>query len=99
MLDTLPGLSLPILRQFGVMLPRHAVVIIRDRLASRSSKLRRRQTRGLLEGMKTSFIQAHFVRLLLVQLKQSHLLGGELGIQHVEVRFVVQPDRSVIEVS
>ena len=81
------------------MLPRHGVVIIRDRLAGRSSKLRRRQTRGLLEGMKASFVQAHFVRLLFVQLKQSHLLGGELAIQHVEVRFVVQPDRSVIEVS
>jgi len=53
------------------------VAIIRDRPASRSSKLRRRQARGLLEGMQASFVQGHFVRLLFVDLEQVRLLGGE----------------------
>jgi hypothetical protein len=51
-------------------------VIIRDQPASRSSKLRRRQTRGLLEGMKAaSLIQRHFVRLLFVDLEQLRSTG------------------------
>ena len=50
--------------------------ITRDRLASRSSKLRRSQTRRLLEGMEAaSLIQRHFVRVSFVDFEQSRLLG------------------------
>jgi len=62
-------------------------------------QLRRRQARGLLERMKASFARPHFVRLFFVDLEQVSLLGGKVAIQDVEIGFVVELDRSVIEIS
>jgi hypothetical protein len=62
-------------------------------------QLRRRQARGLLERMKASFALPHFARLFFVDLEQVSLLGGKVAIQDVEIGFVVELDRSVIEIS
>ena len=67
------------------------------RTAGRSSKLRIRRPLERMEA--ASLIQRHFVRLLFIHLEQSRLLGGEVAIQDVEIGFVVQLDRSVIEIS
>jgi hypothetical protein len=63
----------------------------------RSSKQRIRRPLERMEA--ASLIQRHFVRLLFIHLEQSRLLGGEVAIQDVEIGFVVQLDRSVIEIS
>src|SRR5947207_6678024 len=66
-------------------------------------QLRSDQTGGLLKRIckmqAAQFLRHHFPRLLFVAFKKMRLLCGEVAIQHIEIGFVVQTNRAVIEIT
>src|SRR5438046_10662326 len=87
----------PPLPEAGAALPR-LVGKAADHLQLRSS-----QPGSLLKRIRkmqsAQFLRRNFVGTTFVYFEQPRLLRGEIAIQHIEICFVVQANRAIIEIT